>query len=478
MSFTENSHVISSRLNGEKIVPTDLTGEWTLQAENKSKVRCVYSYRQVDEIMERARVLHLQNKRMLLQERIAILKRLKDQVIASREVLKAAVDFELGRLDEDFDLEWKQVSRLLETFDTATAGSGRNALASFLASVNAQSLADHSVGEAKGITAYVGSYVWPIFYTLQFFCLNFIAGNTTVIKPSERSTVVVDALMEVIEKVPELKSWLHLLVGEKETGRRLICHEHVNTVIFMGSFEVGMRVKQDTLSQSWKEVLLYLGAKNPAILCEDYPVDALPTLLQDSFSTMGQHCRSASLFFVHQARLEEFQEAFHQEAKKVKVTRLIDPSMVERYLKFSGISEREGAKVEMRGKPLPSGAVTPTISVFRSITPDLIKKSVTLQTEILSPHISIMSYSSYDELLEMTQKLQWGLCASLWTKQESRFQQLARLLPFGQIIWNQSTLEWNPFDSYQAYKKSGNHAYHGLKMLDQLTVLKSIELEK
>jgi succinylglutamic semialdehyde dehydrogenase len=449
--------MIHSVLNGEQIQPKEISGEWPILLDGKIIEKCAYSYPQIDEMLKALKMLHLKNGSTQPLERLNFVKLVLDKVLEKKSLLQETVQLELGRSAADLALEWAQIERLrsLCEFD-------------FLKKGNVE------FREARGITAYVGSYVWPLFYSLQFICFNILAGNTLVIKPSERSTLTVATLVNQLVELPELKSWIHLLVGEKESGRRLVCHENVNTVIFMGSFEVGMRVKQDTLSQSWKEVLLYLGAKNPAILAEDYPAHALPTILQDSFLTMGQHCRSTSLIFVHESRLEEFQEQLHEEAKKIPMSRLIDPSMVERYLKFSGISEREGANVEMRGKPLQTGVVTPTLSVFRKVTADLIRKSVTLQTEILSPHLSILPFSSNEQLGEWMEKLQWGLCASVWTLGEAEFKSLAKMLPIGQIAWNQSLLSWDAMKSFQAYKKSGNHAYHGLKLLDQLTSLKSV----
>ena len=158
---------------------------------------------------------------------------------------------------------------------------------------------------------------------------------------------------------------------------------------------------------------------------------------------------------------------------------LIESPMQDRYLKFAGISEREGAEIIMRGKPLSfeekGNFVTPTLAVFESITPDQVKKSVSLQTEILSPHVSLIQFKEYEELAEICAPLQHGLCASIWGENKERLQKIATHLPFGQIQFNQSLLEWNPSVSFQPKRKSGNHAYQGMKLWGQLTALKSIE---
>ena len=245
-----------------------------------------------------------------------------------------------------------------------------------------------------------------------------------------------------------------------------------------------MRVKQDTLSQPAKEVLLYLGAKNAAILCEDFPKNAAKTLIQDCFLSTGQNCRSVSVIFVHESKFQEFLDEFHQLSKEFKIGPplshaymgpFIDEAMLDRHLKFVGISEREGGEVLMRGKPLTLAEkghfATPTLAVFQEVTPELMKKSISLQAEILAPHVSVIRYESYENMVQVQQQMHYGLCASIWGANQERMKQIARDLNVGEVVFNQSLLEVDLSESFQARKKSGNHAHHGFKLYEQLTVL-------
>jgi len=469
----ENFSVHSSLIHGKTCIPGDPTGEWWVKSPAHSEeayAQCLYSYSQIDEAVEVAiRGSRAWNEKSH-SERIRILSQAHERVKKSQSNWFQVASRELGRSSNDLSLEFRQWERWFEEW-RAQAESSLEARQ-----------------EPRGVTALVGSYVWPLFYTLSFVFLNLLAGNPVVIKPSEKSTLSVLALGEWLTSDPSLAPLVQILVGEKETGRRLACHDRVQTVIFVGSFEVGMRVKQDTLSQPSKEVLLYLGAKNPFIVCEDAPdAKVSDALIQDAFLSSGQHCRSASIAFIHQSRYSAFCEAFHERAKEFKIGApssepftgpLIDNAMVDRYLKFSGISEREGAQLLMRGKPLSLSEkgyyVTPTLAAFDAITPDQVKKSISLQTEILSPHLSLIRYSSYDELIELIRPLQHGLAASIWGENADRTQAIAKELAFGQVSVNRSLLEWNPCESFQARKRSGNHAYFGLKLIEQLVSLKSV----
>ena len=450
-----------SFISGAQVKPADASGEWTVRSPAKSDQaigRCVYSYSQMDQVVEAANAGFLSWTQVHFEGRKKVLTSAFHRLFENQEVLTQILRTELGRSNADIQLEFTQLAKWMQQDDFVALDQGR------------------------GVTALLASYVWPIFYSMQFIFTNLLAGNALIIKPSEKATLSTLKLVEILCQDSLLVSALQVLVGEKEIGRRLACHEQIQTVIFMGSYENGIRVKQDTLSQVSKQVLLYLGAKNPILLLEDFDSTQIDKMVQDSLLTTGQQWRSASVIFVHDHLYSQFLERFHERAKQIKIGGLvdldavmgplIDESMVDRYLKFSGISEREGAEVCMRGKLMQHSEkgyfVTPTIVSYESLTPEQMKKSVALQTEILSPHVSVIRYSDYDSLLEVTQQMQQGHGASIWGANAERMSHLSAALDFGSIQLNQSLLEWDPKASFQVRKKSGNHAFHGLALIQQL----------
>ena len=159
---------------------------------------------------------------------------------------------------------------------------------------------------------------------------------------------------------------------------------------------------------------------------------------------------------------------------------MMDASTADRYLKFIGISEREGANILMRGKPLPLNPpgcfVTPTLALFEKRTPEEIRKSVSLQTEILAPHLSVIGFQDEEELLSLLQPLTYGRSISLWSANPKRLSRLAMKLPFGQVLWNRSLLGSDPKETFQFRKRSGNNAVLGesllFKFLHQRTIQK------
>ncbi len=379
---------------------------------------------------------------------------------ANRERLFSTIEQETGRIECDFEAELAAVRALLGAFDEIPApGPGL---------------------EARGVAAVVGSSVWPVLHSVQFALLNLGAGNPVILKPAEKVTRTVQALVGLLANAHPLWNDVRVLPGDRETGRRLVCHEGVSVVVFQGSFEAGMRVRQDTLSQPAKEVLLFLGAKNPVILLDEPGEAVLDAILRDAFVGAGQNCLSASQVWVQGAFFERFVADFHEKSKAFRIGSagsgalmgpLLDAAISDRYFKFIGISEREGAEIVMRGKPLSSSGggnlVTPTLAVFSSMTPDQMRRSVSLQTEILAPHLSIIRFDRDEELSGALSRLSYGHSAAIYGD-SSHARALAEGLSFGRVLVNQELLRSDPSVSAQVCKRSGNHAMLGTGLLGQL----------
>lgn len=375
------------------------------------------------------------------------------------EILKVAA-VELGRAHSDLELEWSQIIRFFE---------GLQDEASFFPEGR----------EPRGISAVISSFVWPLFYSLQFTVLNFLAGNPVILKPSEKSGLTVSTLFRILRENIPMLSVVQVLLGEKEMGRRLICHEDIATVVFQGTFEVGMRVKQDALSQPSKEVLLFLGSKNPAIVFLDSPEEVFEILKGDCFLGAGQNCQSVAVIFVEELFFLKFEARFISMVKEIQSLPLIDSALLDRYQKFIAVSERDGAQVLLRGKPMTGSmsahSATPTLVSFRTLTPDQLKKCVSVQTEILSPHVILIGFESETKLTELVNSMSHGRSASVWTKSNERARRVAESLNIGQVVINSSLLKTDPWTGLQARRKSGNEDSSGIALFNKFTRKKSIK---
>src|SRR5690606_10431508 len=127
-----------------------------------------------------------------------------------------------------------------------------------------------------------------------------LTGNTVIFKPSEKAPVIAQLLTECFQAAGLPAGVFNLVQGEKEVGRRLAAHEGVDAVLFTGSYETGLRIKQDTLLQHWKLLALEMGGKNPVVVWDDASMGlAVQECLVGAYVTAGQRCSATSRILVH-----------------------------------------------------------------------------------------------------------------------------------------------------------------------------------
>lgn len=384
--------------------------------------------------------------------------------------LRSILERETRRTAESVDRELRQTLRYLDSLNEA-----------------ADTL---HFGEPYGEALWIGSSVWPVFYGIQLGLALLLTGNRPTWKPSEHVGASARHLHRELAAIDPHWASLCLREGDRELGRQLACSKVYSLVMFQGTYEAGMRVLQDNLPQPGKEILLFLGAKNPVILLDDLFDDsrqaladeAFQTVVKDCFSEGGQHCLGASVVFVPRHHLVAFTDRFAAEAAGHPI-RLLDAARQDRYLKFIGVAEKEGARLALRGKPVPmeegDPGVQPTISVFPELSPREFQRSTLLQTEISGPHVTLIGYGNSRELCSLVSGASYGLACAVHGRDpgSTRFwvREHARQLPFGTIRINGSLLESDPWKSGRPYGKSGNHGVTGEALFRGVTRSRAID---
>ncbi|NDF16299.1 aldehyde dehydrogenase, partial [bacterium] len=190
---------------------------------------------------------------------------------------------------------------------------------------------------------------------------------------------------------------------------------------------------------------------------------------------------AASQVWVRREHLDAFTASFHEKCKQFAIGGpgesafmgpLPDPAVMDRYFKFIGISEREGASILMRGKPLShktgGNFVTPTLAVFEDFDEDRMRRSVSLQTEILAPHLSVIAYGDEEELVRILSRSTYGHSASIYGSPEIA-RTLGERLAYGRIGINRGLYGFDPLITARVGKRSGNHARLGWGLFSQLS---------
>lgn len=457
-------------IGGEFHTPTDPNGEWVTRSPAFAKdeiAKLKYSFLGIDRAVQSANEAFRQWRLKSVEERAQYLKAYQEalkkretQIIEmiSREVGKplweSKTEFTamLGKIDITINESMKVVSDL-EIPDVMPHTIGRNRY------------------RPHGVMAVIGPFNFPGHLPNGHIIPALLTGNTVIFKPSEKTPMTGQIMAECFHEARLPPGVFNLLQGERELGRRLTSHEGIAGILFTGSYEVGTRIKQDTLTQNWKVLALEMGGKNSTIVWEDADLEqAVYETLVSAFITAGQRCSATSRVMVHSSLVQAFVEKIHTQSKAFKIGHpfenafmgpVIDPSTMDRFLKFQPIAQREGFESIMRGKALelPYGGnyVTPSINFLKNPTVEQAKKSVYQQTELFAPNLAILAVDDLDLAVGLANATQYGLVTSVFSKSKKIFQACYQDLESGLINWNKGTIGASSRLPFGGLKKSGNH---------------------
>jgi len=319
----------------------------------------------------------------------------------------------------------------------------------------------------RGVMAVLGPFNFPGHLPNGHIIPALATGNTVVFKPSELTPAVGQFMAQMYEKAQFPKGVFNLVQGIAETGKRLVVDEDVDGILFTGSYETGLKIKQATLDHHWKILALEMGGKNATIVWDDADLNkAIYESTIGAFWTAGQRCSGTSRIILHKSIAEKFVDKFYDTAKKLSIGHwknnpfmgpLINAEAVEKYLRFQEIAQREGAERLMRGKALdvenyPGFYVTPSICLVKEYRPE----SVYQKSEIFGPNVAIYEVDDFDEALKLNDSTGFGLVTSIFTKRRELYEETRLRARVGIVNWNRTTNGASSRLPFGGIGKSGN----------------------
>ena len=237
-------------------------------------------------------------------------------------------------------------------------------------------------------------------------------------------------------------------------------------ILFTGSYEVGLKIKQETMTHYWKILALEMGGKNTTLVWEDADIDkAIYESLVGVYMTTGQRCSCTSRILVHEKLADEFTERFYQSAKRLTIGHwsenpfmgpLINQGAVDKYLRFQEIAARENCESMMRGKVMDlkhkGFYVTPSIHLVDKFDP----KSVYQKSEIFGPNVAIYKVNDFDHSLDIINSTGYGLVMALFSKNKALYEKALLEARVGLLNFNRTTNGASSKLPFGGMGKSGN----------------------
>lgn len=317
--------------------------------------------------------------------------------------------------------------------------------------------------QPKGVVGIIGPWNYPLLLVLTDALPALLAGNAVVVKPAESTPFAAlwgAHLLYEAGLPPEL---FHVVPGYgEEAGSALV--DAVDYVHFTGSTEVG-RIVAEQAAPALKGYSLELGGKNPAIVRHDADLNkAVVGLLEGCFLLAGQTCISVERLYIHTSVFDDFVTRFAAATKAMLLNARYDFSAhmgslasTEQLDKVSAHVEdavAKGATVVTGGRPLPE--LGPLFYAPTLLT-DVREGMELYREETFGPVVALYPFSSDHEAVTLANDSEYGLNASIWTRDRSVARRLAGQLAIGMVgINDPNAATWGATDAPMGgFKASG-----------------------
>jgi len=346
-----------------------------------------------------------------------------------------------------------------------------------------------SVRQPLGVCAVITPWNFPMAIPSWKIIPALVCGNTVVFKPATLTPLSALSFVKILEEAGVPRGVVNLVTGGGgEIGRALLVSDTVRVVSFTGSTEVGRTVSEQA-APSFKKVHLEMGGKNVVMIMEDADLElAVEGCVWGGFGTTGQRCTAASRVVVHEKVYQPFLDAFVRRVRALRVGDGLDPethvgplvseAQRDTVRKYVEIGQHEGARLVCGGRPLTDGVHAKGFFHEPTIFADVAPSMRIAQEEIFGPVVSVIPCSSFEQAVDIGNAVEYGLSASIYTRDINRAFSAMRDMYTGIFYVNAPTIGAEVHLPFGGTKATGNgHREAGTAALDVFSEWKSVYVD-
>ncbi|MDG5492813.1 aldehyde dehydrogenase [Psychroserpens sp. SPM9] len=347
-----------------------------------------------------------------------------------------------------------------------------------------QQAINYTLRQPIGVVGCISPWNLPLYLFTWKIAPALAAGNCVVAKPSEVTPMTAYLLGEICNEAGLPKGVLNIVHGlGGSTGQAIIEHPDIKAISFTGGTATGTHIAK-VAAPMFKKLSLELGGKNPNIIFADCDYeDMLNTTVRSSFANQGQICLCGSRIFVEATIYDQFKTDFVAKVKQLKVGHpseadtdigaLVSKSHLDKVKAYIQIAKDENGTILCGGNAV-------TVNGYENgyyLEPTVIEvpndDCRVNQEEIFGPVVTLMPFHSEDDVLQMANKVKYGLSATLWTNNLKRTMRLSNQLQSG-IVWVNTWMLRDLRTPFGGVKASGVGREGGFEALRFFTEAKNI----
>ncbi len=343
---------------------------------------------------------------------------------------------------------------------------------------------NYTLRQPVGVAGCISPWNLPLYLFSWKIAPALAAGNTVVSKPSEITPMTAYLLSELCIKAGLPPGVLNIVHGYgHKVGAAITSHPDIPLISFTGGTKTGAEIAR-TAAPMFKKLSLELGGKNPNIIFADCDFEeAIKTTLNSSFSNQGEICLCGSRILIEKPLYEKFRDELVKRTAKMKVGNPTDDSVklgaivseqhMQKVLSYIELAQQEGGKILCGGKRKIVEGFEDGYYIEPTVIEGLPQNCRTNMEEIFGPVVTLQSFETEEEALQLANAIEFGLAGTIWTENVSKAHRVAAQLKSG-IIWINCWLVRDLRTPFGGMKSSGVGREGGWEALRFFTEPKNV----
>jgi len=347
---------------------------------------------------------------------------------------------------------------------------------------------NYTLRQPIGVVGCISPWNLPLYLFTWKIAPAIAAGNCVVAKPSEVTPMTAYLLSIICQEAGLPAGVLNIIHGNgPNCGSAIVAHPGIKAISFTGSTRAGRDIAA-TAAPMFKKISLELGGKNPNIIFADCDWDKMMrTTLMSSFSNQGEICLCGSRILVEESIYEKFKAEFIARTRKLTVGdpqddnsrqgAIVSRMHYDKVLGCIALAREEGGQVLAGGNVVKvPGRCENGLFIEPTIIEGLGPNCRTNMEEIFGPVVTLQSFKTEEEALQLANISDYGLSATIWTQDVSRANRIAMAVHSG-IIWVNCWLLRDLRTPFGGFKNSGVGREGGWDALRFFTEPKNVCIE-